>query len=191
MRILTDPLFLLYGDGMNETELDKRINVYDWIESVAVALSIVIIVLMFFCKIYTVKETSMFPTLENNSKIIALNAYAAPKVGDVVVFENEQLKEALIKRVIGVPGDEVMIDGQGQVFVNGILTEYVASGEWNLRGDQTYPLTVPDGCFFVMGDNRGVSLDSRDTRVGFVRQNEVCAVAKFVLFPVSKIGVVK
>ena len=188
MRILTDPLFLI---DMDDREINNRIYVYDWIESVAVALTVVVLILLFLCKIYTVNETSMYPTLENNSRIIAINAYSAPKAGDVIIFENSDLKEALIKRVIGLPGDEIAIDIYGHVYVNGELSEYVASGEWNLRGNLVYPLIVPDGCYFVMGDNRGVSLDSRDTRVGFVEERDVCAVAKFVIFPFSKIGVIE
>ena len=173
---------------MENIQDNRRREIFDWIESVAVAVTCVILAMVFIAKVYTVRETSMYPTLENGSKLIALNIYRDVRPGDIIIFEDPELKESLIKRVIAVGGDEIDIDMSGNVYVNGEISEFVASGEWNLRGNLSYPLTVPEGQLFVMGDNRSVSLDSRDSRVGFVYEREVCAVARFTIYPFSKFG---
>lgn len=140
-----------------------------------------------------IKQTSMEPTLEENDYVIMYKmAYRNhdPKRGDIVIFKSD-LKDdngddkLLIKRIIGVPGDVITIkDNQlyinGEVYKEDYLKDGITTGNIENR-------TVPSGKYFVMGDNRVVSVDSRYPEVGFVSKDQIKGKAVVRLFPFNKI----
>jgi signal peptidase I len=107
--------------------------------------------------------------------------------GDIVAFERDSA--LMMKRVIAVAGDEVQITESGKVLVNGTeISEPYLYAAVTDAGDETYPLTVPDGEVFVAGDNRAMSLDSRNKAVGTISLREIIGVAALRIWPVYRIG---
>ena len=151
-------------------------------------------VVITFVRPTIVKQTSMQDTLNPNDYLImSRRAYAGdrePKRGDIIIFKSELQDEngkdkLLIKRVIGLPGDEVTID-DGKVYLNGkeYKESYLKDG---YTPGSVNKLKVPEGQYFVMGDNRVVSIDSRYSEVGCVKKGAIKGKAVVRLFPFNKI----
>ena len=164
-----------------------------WIKDIIIA-GVIALLIMTFIKPTIVKESSMQPTLyANNYIFLSKQSYrfGEPKKGDIIVFHTELTTEEgqeklLIKRVIALPGDFVTVDN-GRVYVNDILQAepYIFEDETIGYVDN---LEVPDGSIFVMGDNRRVSVDSRDSRIGCVPMDQIVGKAFFRLYPFNSIG---
>lgn len=167
---------------------------WDWIKSLLWAVLIVALVFGFVIRPVEVKGSSMEPTLHNEDRLIVYKLMYTPKAGDVVILdENTGLDEALVKRVIATEGQTVNIDENGYVKVDGIYIDepYIAEPiDESSRGDHDYPVEVPEGCIFVMGDNRNHSTDSRSSEVGFVPVEDVVGKVVFRILPFDKIGVI-
>ncbi len=167
-------------------------ELWEWAKAILFAAVIVFIVFRFIIQVVTVNGVSMEPTLEGGDRLIISNLFYTPAAGDIVVLSDETgLDEALIKRIIALPGQTVDINENGEVLVDGkVLSEpYIAERiDESHRGDMTYPLTVPEDSVFVMGDNRNHSTDSRDSQVGLVDEGEILGRVIFRLLPLSKIG---
>ena len=154
---------------------------------------------LYFIRPTIVKQTSMEDTLhENDYMIMNRQAYRnhEPERGDIIIFQSSLINEdsgkdkLLIKRVIGLPGDEIMISG-GQLYINGeeYMEDYLKDGytpafEIPPEGG-TY--TVPEGTYFCMGDNRAGSVDSRYKEVGVVSKEAIKGKVIVRLFPFNKI----
>lgn len=169
-------------------------ELWEWAKAIFFAAVIVFIVFHFIIQVVTVKGSSMEPTLENQDRLVISNLFYTPETGDIVVLSDKTgLDEALIKRIIALPGQTVDINENGEVLVDGkVLSEpYIAEliDEGHL-GNMDYPLTVPEGTVFVMGDNRNHSTDSRFLEVGFVEEGEILGRVIFRLLPLDKIGTV-
>lgn len=163
------------------------------IRDIVIALVIVIAITLVI-KPTIVKENSMQPTLyANNYLLVNKQAYrfGEEKRGDIIVFQSELEdengnKKLLIKRIIGLGGDIISIK-DGKVFLNGeeLKEDYIKEEE--TPGD-IKDYKVPEGQLFVMGDNRRVSIDSRDPDVGCVKEDTVMGKAFVRLYPFSEIG---
>ena len=95
----------------------------------------------------------------------------------------------LVKRVIAVEGQTVDITNEGEVYVDGEkLEETYIHGAKTFKGEQTYPLEVPEGYVFVMGDHRAVSLDSRYKDVGLIDERNIIGKAQCIIYPFNRIG---
>lgn len=122
---------------------------------------------------------SMVPTLINEEKLIYYQLAYTPSEGDIVIINStEKLGKVIVKRVIATEGQTVDINFEtSEVIVDGnVLDEpYInnATRAVSPAAFESYPITVPEGCIFVMGDNRGVSLDSRHASLGFVKKEDV------------------
>lgn len=118
--------------------------------------------------IAAVRESSMVPAYQNGSVVLYRRGTTAIAHGSIIVFRMDGTD--YIKRVIAVPGDVVNIPGDGSVYRNGVPLDeaYVHASRTLPKGGAVYPLTVPEGYLFVMGDNREVSLDSRSDAIGLV-----------------------
>lgn len=162
-------------------------SLYDWIHSLVFAVAIVVIILTFFLRLVDVSGTSMVPTLENQDKVIVTNFFYTPKNGDIIVISRgENYDEPIIKRVIATEGQEFSIDfAKGKVKVDGKVIDepYIQgfTGEENAE----IPKVIPKGKVFVMGDNRGRSLDSRSKEIGLIDVNNIIGKAQFVVYPFS------
>ncbi len=153
-----------------ESKEKARIRyVFEWLEAALFALLMAVFLFAFVIKSYTVDGESMLPTLKNGDFVIALSLLFEPEAGDVVVVDDTtSYGKPLIKRVIAVGGDSVLISSAGILMVNGKISAYQGTLPENCRGDLTYPLIVPEGYVFLMGDNRSVSKDSRYSDVGLI-----------------------
>lgn len=160
--------------------------IYDWLDSLIFAFITILIVFTFFFRVVGVSGESMLPTLENGDWLAVRSINTSVDAGDIVVVtQPNSLHEPLIKRVIAVGGDEVNINFvDGTVQINGeILNEPYIAEPTSRMYDVAFPLTVPEGFVFVMGDNRNNSLDSRSSTVGFVDVRYILGVADFRFYP--------
>ena len=132
---------------------------------------------------------SMYDTLVDGDYLLLVNNifYHDPKPGDIVVASKDSFRDgsSIVKRVIAVEGQTVDIDfSTGTVYVDGVALDepYVYSPTTNPQG-MVFPLVVDDGCIFVMGDNRGRSMDSRDPEIGLIDKREVLGKAILLILP--------
>lgn len=169
-----------------EVKLRPIESFYEWIEAVIYAFIAIFVIFTFLFRIVGVDGNSMKNTLYNGDWVIVSNFnYTAQRKDIVVSTQPNARHEPLIKRVIGLPGDEVDIDFvSGVVYVNGnALDEPYAAEPTFMRGDIHFPLVVPEGKVFVMGDNRNDSWDSRFSEVGFVDEHYLMGKAVLRIFP--------
>lgn len=163
-----------------------KLSVFEVFEAVIAALVVITVIFTFFFRVFNVDGPSMKPTLQHNDKLIVSTVGYKPEKGDIVVIsETADMDEPIVKRVIAVAGDVVDINfTTGVVTVNGTEEDY--SDELTLQQfDIAFPITVPEGTVFVLGDNRGNSLDSRSTRVGCVDERYIVGKVLFRFFPLG------
>ncbi len=162
-------------------------NIYDWVSSIIVAVIAVVVLLTFCFRIIDVDGRSMEPTLINTDKVVVTNLFYTPNDGDVVVISHgEEYDKPLVKRVIATEGQKIRIDFiKNEVYVDDkLVDEPYIQGE-TIPGDAQIPEVVPEGKVFVLGDNRGVSLDSRYKEVGLIDETAIIGKAQFVIVPHS------
>ena len=160
--------------------------VYDWLDSLVYAFLTILLIFTFLFRIVGVSGNSMKPTLQNGDWLAVRAINTSVSRGDIVVItQPNSLNEPLIKRVIAVGGDTVDIDFvEGTVKINGdVINEPYIYEPTHRMSNVAFPLTVPEGCVFVMGDNRNDSLDSRSRTVGFIDTRYVLGVAQFRFYP--------
>ena len=181
-------------DSKNPSGAKSRAEVYDWIQCIIFALVFCVLLFVFAVRMVNVVGHSMVPTLEQSDKVVISNLFYHPKQGDVVVLRKQTLmQEPIVKRIIATEGQTVDIDfDDGVVYVDGkALDEPYVNEPVHDRENFEGKITVPEGCVFVMGDNRNASTDSRDARLGCVDECYIMGRVYFTLFPVKNIGVVK
>lgn len=181
-------------DSKNPSGAKSRAEVYDWIQCIIFALVFCVLLFVFAVRMVNVVGHSMVPTLEQSDKVVISNLFYHPKQGDVVVLRKQTLmQEPIVKRIIATEGQTVDIDfDDGVVYVDGkALDEPYVNEPVHDRENFEGKITVPEGCVFVMGDNRNASTDSRDARLGCVDTHYIMGRVYFTLFPVKNIGVVK
>ncbi|AOM83206.1 signal peptidase I [Salisediminibacterium beveridgei] len=174
---------------------------WEWVKAVAVALILAIVIRSFFFAPIVVDGQSMMPTLEHNDRMIVNKIgynISEPDRFDIIVFNAPQNKD-YIKRVIGIPGDTIRYE-EDTLFVNdnpvdeAYLDDHKAAsenppftGDFVLEDITGYD-TVPEDHFFVMGDNRQHSKDSR--HIGLVHEDEIIGKANMVFWPVGEFRLV-
>ena len=139
---------------------------------ILVVAAVALLISSFLFPVLLVSGDSMEPGLNDGDLILLIKTHDLDP-GDLVSFRWNQ--KTLLKRVVACPGDWVMMDGTGRVYVNGALLEepYVAEFCVGENNDVAYPFQVPEDSYFVMGDNRIASVDSRNTIVGCVRYDQI------------------
>ncbi len=172
-------------------------ELYDWVEIFVVTISAILLIFTFFIRIAYVDGPSMNNTLHDKETLAVSNFLYTPKQGDIVVFQSPDsgIEGGIVKRVIAVAGQTVDIDfAKWIVTVDGVeldepYVNYIA-GAYMLQGDVEFPITVPEGHIFVMGDNRNHSNDSRRSQIGFVDTRFVFGRVLFRITPFNKFGAV-
>ena len=170
-------------------------NIVEWIVSIAAAIVLSLFIRQFVFTAAVVSGPSMEPTLQNGDRVI-VNRIAirlnAPEHGDIVAFPypaNPDDKH--IKRIIGVPGDMVDVHNH-QVFINGeLFIDYYSPDGVLLTGDMSFPVVIGDDEFFVLGDNRLNSKDSRFASVGLIQREDIIGNAWFRFIPIDNIGTLR
>ena len=166
----------------------------EWFESIVFALTVLVLVFTFVVRVAAVNGISMENTLQPGDRLLLQSVGYTPQRGDVVVTDDLiDYGKPLVKRVIAVGGDVVDIDFQtGEVTVNGKTLEEPYIRELTLLDEgQTFPLTVPQGKLFLMGDNRCQSKDSRSPEIGCIDERDILGRAILRIFPLQKIGVIQ
>ena len=194
------------ADAVDATEEKSKESlkafVFDWLEVLVHAIIAVVICFSFLFRIATIDGDSMKDTLHNGERVIISNLFYTPEVGDIVVIsrnaENSiytatSQNTPIIKRIIATEGQTVDIDFEaGIVYVDGIaLDEPYTRTPTNVKHDVEFPVTVDEGCVFVLGDNRNDSMDSRWSTIGnygMVDTRYVLGHAVYRVFPFDKIG---
>ena len=151
-----------------------------------VIAAIVVLISNLFLPVLQIYGSSMTPTLVNGN-IVAAMRYGNYDRGDVIAFYYNN--KILVKRVIGLPGELVDIDENGNVSINGETLEEPYLEETALgECDIELPYQVPDGRYFVMGDHRSVSSDSRSSQVGCISEEQIIGKLFFRIWPLNEIG---
>lgn len=170
-------------------------------------LAAIMIVFLLLFRVVVVSGDSMYSTLWDGDWLLLVSSVFCgdPQYGDIIVAAKQSFNdgEPIVKRVIATQGQTVDIDfDSGTVYVDGkaLQEDYIHSPTDDQEG-MKFPLTVDKGCVFVMGDNRGVSKDSRSPDIGLIDEREILGKAVFLLFPgtdggassrqLSRIGVLK
>lgn len=183
----------------------EKNELLEWIKIIGTALLCVFIIRFFLFNPIAVDGASMMPTLEDGDKVV-INKIG-PKLADydrfdVIVFETNE-GEKYIKRIIGVPGDHIKYENDSlfindkhyeEAYLEDYKQELIGSGtlteDFTLE-DYLGEIKVPDDHYFVLGDNRQRSKDSRNQLVGFVPKEKVLGAAQVVYFPFNHFKVIK
>lgn len=168
-------------------------NILDFLKPMSVALIVMVLMMVTGFHVVTVNGASMDTTLESGEAIVVTNFLYTPQCGDIVVIDQgSTLNKNIIKRVIAVEGQTIKLDyDNDKIFVDGkeLNEPYLSCSTFEgRRGDYDVPFVIPAGKIFVLGDNRGVSLDSRSSTVGLIDAEDVIGKAQFAVFPFDRIG---
>lgn len=163
-------------------------TLYNTVGTLLVVAALAVLVSNLWLPILQVTGTSMSPTLKEGQVLVASKGNNF-ETGDVIAFYYNN--KILVKRVIAMPGDWVNISEDGTVYVNEIAIDepYLkekAFGDCNIE----LPYQVPESKIFVMGDNRSVSLDSRNTAIGCISEEQIVGKVEFKIWPADEIGIV-
>ena len=166
---------------------------YEWIQCVVVALICCVLIFVFIARVIDVVGYSMVPTLDDGDKIIITRLAGDYERGDIVVLRKETFREEpIVKRIIAVAGQTVDIDfSQGVVYVDGEALDepYINELTYAVE-DFNEPVEIPEGCVFVMGDNRNNSTDSRTSTIGCVDTRYIMGKVIFRILPLNKMGAI-
>ncbi|MGI5896157.1 MAG: signal peptidase I [Oscillospiraceae bacterium] len=182
---------LLEQDSKNGRGYDVKRDIWEWVESIAISVTTLIFIFVFVFRIVGVDGRSMDKTLADGDRLIITSMFYTPAAGDIVVVNQpNEFGKPLIKRIIALEGQTVDIDFEtGVVTVDGqVLDEPYISTPTTVYEGVDFPVTVPEGTVFVMGDNRQSSTDSRSEMVGFIDTRYILGKAIFRIFPFNTFG---
>ncbi len=183
-------------------------EIMDVLDMIIVSMFCIILLFTYVFHIATVNGSSMYPTMVTDDQLLVNNIIGEPKTGDILIIDvknatlldneghvymKEGLGKTIVKRVIAVEDDVVDIDFEaGVVIVNGevLVEDYVNTPTTSpvSGGAFEYPITVPEGYVYVMGDNRDVSLDSRYPSVGLVHESDISGKVVLRFYPWDDFG---
>ncbi len=176
-----------------------KLQIFDWLDVLVSAILVVVLIFTFVFRVATVVGDSMENSFFENEKLVLSNVFYEPKYGDVVIISRNADNSVstdtdlpIIKRVIAVEYQTVDINfATGVVYVDGkALDEPYTKTPTNVKHDIDFPVTVPKGCVFVLGDNRNLSLDSRSSRIGedgMIDKRYILGRVLLRIFPFDKI----
>ena len=175
---------------------NKTQNVIRWVFEIAVTVVFAVLVAISLFQTVTIQESAMEPTLAVGEKFFvnkAVYKVSSPKRGDIIVFKTNVTDDAAlhIRRVIGLPGESVLIK-DGKIYINGEL--YEETGDYpdiSNPGLAETSISLESGEYFVLGDNRNNSEDSRYSDIGNIKKNYIVGKLWFTVSPRSKMGFMK
>lgn len=175
------------GPGISKERVEKEL--LSWLETILIAIAAVALMVTFIGRLMQVDGSSMEPTLHDGERLITTPLYGRLKQGDIVVIRRKD-GHPIVKRVIGTPGDVVDIDFSAhEVRINGELLDEPYIKEPTERSfDVEFPITVPEGAYFVMGDNRNNSDDSRHSTIGMIDRRNIFGKAVLRVWPFEAFG---
>ena len=176
-------------------KVDMKKEILSWVFYIAFVLVLTWVIITFVGQRTRVDGRSMMNTLHDGDNLIVEKLsyrFSDPKRFDIIVFPPTGKKEYYIKRIIGLPGETVQIDENGNIYINGELLEenYGAETIQN-PGRAAKPITLGDDEYFVMGDNRNNSKNSRSEEVGNVKRSQIIGRAWLRIWPLNKFGLLK
>lgn len=194
----------------NKKRAERNKEVFEWLDIIVTSMIAVVIIFTFLFRLVTIVGDSMQNSFYGGEKIVITNLFYEPEYGDVVVIsrnahnnalENKSFAEPIIKRVIATGGQYVNIDfDTGVVYVGNdmstmeALSEPYTKAPTYTRADVEFPVYVPEGYVFVLGDNRNDSKDSRFKEIGedgLVNVKYILGKAVFRVFPFTRAGVIE
>ena len=168
-------------------------NIVEWIFSIAIALAIFLLIDNFVMKSAMVYGGSMEPTYAHNDRVIInrlVYLFSEPQIDDVIAFPYSlDPANNYIKRIVGLPNDTIDIVG-GFIYRNGERLDDDFSQEPVFAGTVAFPMIIEENHFFVLGDNRQISEDSRFTGVGNVYRGDIIGRVSFRWWPLNRFGIV-
>jgi signal peptidase I len=182
-----------YSDN-KQVNQDWKKGVMFYLHDLIYMLITILLVFLLFFRVIVVSGDSMYSTLLDGDYLLLLGNlfYQEPQRGDIVVISKKSFDDGkpIVKRVIATEGQTVDIDFENAVvYVDGLaLEEPYINSPTNFNEGNQFPLTVAENCIFVLGDNRGVSRDSRDPVIGQIDRREVLGKAIFLMIPGSSHG---
>ena len=186
------PVDELQYDDENENGESRSRKIISMLIYIALVAIFALVIVNFVGQRTIVSGSSMESTLSNGDNLIVDKLtyhFRSPKRFEIVIFPDpEDPKTYFIKRVIGLPGETVQIDASGNILINGkILKENYGRETIQNPGDAITPITLGDDEYFVMGDNRNNSLDSRFPQVGPIHRSKIIGRALCRIYPFNKI----
>ena len=178
------------SEGKRKHALPRQ-EILEWVRALVIAFAAAFLIFFVLIRVVSVDGTSMDPTLKEGDRLIISGLFYTPENGDIVVTSSKNgLNKPLIKRVIAVAGQTVDIDRDGRLLVNGLILDepYLEESGPLDPGSLTFPLTVPEGCIFLLGDNREVSVDSRSGMVGMIDEKEIKGRVLLRFWPLNRLG---
>jgi len=198
---------------MDEVKNSDKINFFkssfmkDWIYPFLGALVLFLLIRQFVFFNVKVPTGSMLPTIQLQDRILVTRIYNFDKIerGDILVFDSQENGKTLIKRLIGLPGDTIKLMPNGELYVNGTLSEenyvkhQINEEEFNKGLYTTFSYgnmelgeyTIPEGHYFFLGDNRSSSVDARYWKQPYISEDDIQGKAQFVFFPFNRFGELK
>lgn len=165
--------------------MKKFIN--EWVVPTIIAVVIVLFLNKFIFILVTVPTGSMETTIMSGDRLYVNKLFSVKdaKRGDIIVFNSDELEIRLVKRLIGLPGEIVDINENGEVFINGekLHEPYISKAR---GGAQTFK--IPEGTYFFLGDNRPISVDARYWSNPYISEDKIIGKAVFRIFPFNRIG---
>jgi len=176
----------------------KAIGVFllDFIETIVIALAFFVLIYFFLMQPHQVKGNSMYANFHDGEYVLTEKVsyyFNDPQRGDVVVFKSPlNVEQDYIKRVLAIPGDTIKIS-QGKIYINNkeLKEPYLPSDSFTLPASfltENKEITVPEGKFITIGDNRNHSSDSREW--GYVKKEDIIGRSFFRYWPINKMGII-
>ena len=182
------------SDGA-ENKMDWKKELISWAMYIGFVVVLTWFILTFVGQRTVVDGRSMNATLNDRDNLIVEKLsyrFSDPERFDIIVFPPYGTKEYYIKRIIGLPGETIQIDAEGNIYIDGeLLEEDYGLETIKNPGRAIEPVTLGEDEYFVMGDNRNNSVDSRDPRVGNVKRDTIIGRAWVRIWPLSDFGLLK